>query len=33
LVNQEYIDELLTETYNWKLWKLVIMEQWVKEWL
>lgn len=33
LVNQEYIDELLTETYNWKLWKLVIMEKWIKEWM
>lgn len=33
LVNQEYIDALLQETYNWKLWKLVVMEKWVRTWL
>lgn len=33
IVRQEYINDLLKETYNWKLWKLLIMEKWVKEWL
>ena len=33
IVRQEYIDELLQESYNWKLWKIVVMEFWVREWL
>lgn len=33
IVKQEYIDGLLKETYNWKLWKLLIMEKWIKKWL
>ena len=27
IINQSYIDNLLTETYNWKLWKILIMEK------
>lgn len=33
IVRQAYIDELLNETYNWKLWKIIVMEFWVREWL
>jgi asparagine synthase (glutamine-hydrolysing) len=33
IVRQEYIDELLKESYNWKLWKIVVMEFWVREWI
>lgn len=32
LVNQSYIDELLKETYTWKLWKLLVMEKWFQRW-
>lgn len=32
IINQSYIDELLKETYNWKLWKLLIMEKWFRKW-
>lgn len=32
IVKQEYIDNLLKETYNWKLWKLVVMEKWFAKW-
>lgn len=33
IVNQSYIDDLLQETYNWKLWKLVVMEKWFEKWV
>ena len=33
IINQAYIDNLLKETYNWKLWKLLIMEKWIQKWL
>lgn len=33
IVNQQYIDDLFTESYNWKLWKLLIMEKWVQQWV
>ena len=33
IIRQNYIDDLLKETYNWKLWKLLIMEKWVQEWV
>jgi asparagine synthase (glutamine-hydrolysing) len=33
LVNQAYIDELLNETYNWKLWKILVMEKWFRRWI
>lgn len=32
IINQSYIDNLLTETYNWKLWKILIMEKWFQKW-
>lgn len=33
LIKKEYIDNLLKETYNWKLWKLAVMEKWLKKWI
>jgi asparagine synthase (glutamine-hydrolysing) len=33
IINQKYIDELLKETYNWKLWKILVMEKWFKRWI
>lgn len=33
IINQSYIDGLLKETYNWKLWKLLIMEKWFQKWV
>jgi len=33
IINQDYIDNLLKETYNWKLWKILIMEKWYKRWI
>lgn len=33
IINQKYIDELLKESYNWKLWKILIMEKWFKKWI
>lgn len=33
LIKQSYIDDLFKESYNWKLWKLLIMEKWVQQWI
>ena len=33
LINQSYIDELLEESYNWKLWKILVMEKWFQKWM
>lgn len=33
LINQTYIDDLLKETYNWKLWKILVMEKWFRRWI
>ncbi|MES2690358.1 MAG: asparagine synthase (glutamine-hydrolyzing) [Bacteroidota bacterium] len=32
IINQSYIDDLLNETYNWKLWKILVMEKWFSKW-
>ncbi len=32
LINQSYLDNLMNETYTWKLWKILIMEKWFKKW-
>lgn len=32
IINQSYIDDLFKETYNWKLWKILIMEKWFQKW-
>ncbi|MCF8253160.1 MAG: asparagine synthase (glutamine-hydrolyzing) [Bacteroidia bacterium] len=33
IINQKYLDKLLTETYNWKLWKILVMEKWFRKWI
>lgn len=33
IINQSYIDDLLKEKYNWKLWKILIMEKWFAKWM
>lgn len=33
IVRQAYINNLLEETYNWKLWKILIMEKWIRKWI
>ena len=33
IVQKGYIDNLLKETYNWKLWKILIFEKWFTHWL
>ena len=32
IINQSYIDNLFKEEYNWKLWKILIMEKWFQKW-
>jgi hypothetical protein len=33
IINQSYIDNLLKQDYNWKLWKILIMEKWFSHWV
>jgi asparagine synthase (glutamine-hydrolysing) len=33
IINRAYVDALLKETYNWKLWKILVMEKWFKRWI
>lgn len=33
IVNQAYVDALLNEKYNWKLWKILVMEKWFTKWM
>jgi asparagine synthase (glutamine-hydrolysing) len=33
IINQNYIENILSETYNWKLWKILVMEKWYKKWI
>lgn len=33
VINKSYLDTLLMESYNWKLWKIVIMEKWFSYWI
>jgi len=33
IVRKEYIEELLQESYNWKLWKIVVFEKWFTHWI
>ena len=33
IVRIEYIDSLLKEDYNWKLWKILIFEKWFSHWV
>jgi asparagine synthase (glutamine-hydrolysing) len=32
IINKSYIDDLIKETYNWKLWKILIVEKWFQNW-
>ena len=33
IIQKQYVDELLDKTYNWKLWKIVVLEKWFTHWL
>jgi len=33
IIKQSYIDNLLKQDYNWKLWKILIMEKWFSHWV
>tara|TARA_B110000046_G_scaffold34000_1_gene36644 strand:+ start:14593 stop:16377 length:1785 start_codon:yes stop_codon:yes gene_type:complete len=33
IIQKEYIDSLLKENYNWKLWKILIFEKWFTHWV
>tara|TARA_B110000503_G_scaffold106762_1_gene159480 strand:- start:118 stop:1902 length:1785 start_codon:yes stop_codon:yes gene_type:complete len=33
IVQKEYIDNLLKESYSWKLWKILIFEKWFTHWV
>lgn len=33
IIRKEYIEELLQESYNWKLWKIVVFEKWFTHWV
>ena len=33
IINQSYLDNLLKQDYNWKLWKILIMEKWFSHWV
>lgn len=33
IINQSYLDSLLKQEYNWKLWKILIMEKWFSQWV
>ena len=32
IIKQSYIDNLLKEEYNWKLWKILVFEKWFAHW-
>jgi asparagine synthase (glutamine-hydrolysing) len=33
IIRKDYIDGLLQESYNWKLWKIVVFEKWFTHWV
>jgi asparagine synthase (glutamine-hydrolysing) len=33
IIQQDYLDSLLKESYNWKLWKILVMEKWYSRWI
>lgn len=33
LINGKFIDQLLSEQYDWRLWKLAVMEKWYSHWM
>ncbi|MCB0540215.1 MAG: hypothetical protein KDE33_22045, partial [Bacteroidetes bacterium] len=32
IIRQEYIDALLKEDYDWRIWKILVMEKWFEKW-
>lgn len=32
IIRQEYIDSLLQKDYDWKIWKILVMEKWFRYW-
>ncbi|MFT6167297.1 MAG: asparagine synthase (glutamine-hydrolyzing) [Vicingaceae bacterium] len=33
IIQKGYLDQLLKEPYNWKLWKIVVLEKWFTHWV
>lgn len=33
LISRDYIDSLLKNDYDWRLWKIMVMEKWYKKWM
>lgn len=33
IINKSYLNQLLAGSYDWKLWKIVVMEKWFKKWM
>lgn len=33
VINERYLEVLLKESYNWKLWKILILEKWFSYWI
>ncbi|MCB9256455.1 MAG: asparagine synthase (glutamine-hydrolyzing) [Chitinophagales bacterium] len=33
LIKKSYIDALLEKDYDWRIWKILVMDKWYKEWL
>lgn len=33
IIQKKYLDQLLEETYTWKLWKILILEKWFSKWV
>lgn len=33
LVNRGYVNEMLKKDYDWRLWKLVVLEKWYRKWM
>ncbi len=32
IIKKDYVENLLKENYNWKLWKILVMEKWYVKW-
>lgn len=32
IIRQDYIDALLKEDYDWRIWKILVMEKWFEKW-
>ena len=33
VIKAEYVEQLLSKDYDWKLWKIAVMEKWFKQWI